>query len=378
MSMEFNKLAAAVLMAGIVAMLCGFLARQLFHVEHPEEMAYAIAGVGGPAEQPEAPAEEALDPVLPLLAEADPANGEALFRACVACHTVEEGGANKVGPNLWGVVGRPIASHEGFAYSDGLSQHAGETWTYENLNHFIHAPREFAPGTKMTYGGMRKVEDRADVIAFLRQHAAEPVPLPTQEEIDAVMQEAAAEPAEGAAEGEAAAAEGGDGGSATAEGAASEGAATEGSTAEGTAEGQAATEGEGAGDTQQAAADGGGDPLLTAIAAADPAEGEKKARVCVACHTFDQGGPNKVGPNLYGVIGQAFAHLEGYNYSQAFQEAHEAGRTWSYADLDAYLANPREFLPGNKMTFAGLKKAEDRAAVIAYLRQQHDNPPPLD
>ena len=114
------------------------------------------------------------------------------------------------------------------------------------------------------------------------------------------------------------------------------------------------------------------------IAAADPAEGEKVARKCVACHSFDQGGPNKVGPNLYNVVGGPVAHLEDYNYSSAFEELHEAGETWTYDQLWTYLQDPRGTVPGTKMSFAGLKKDDELAAVIAYLRQQTENPPPLE
>lgn len=132
------------------------------------------------------------------------------------------------------------------------------------------------------------------------------------------------------------------------------------------------------GQQQAAATEGGGEGPLALIAAADPAQGEKVARKCAACHSFDEGGPNKVGPNLYGVVGAALAHRDDYSYSSAFQEHKEAGETWTYEKLWAYLHDPRAEVPGTKMSFAGLKKDEEVAAMIAYLREQTQDPPPLE
>ncbi|MBK8176472.1 MAG: cytochrome c family protein [Rhodospirillales bacterium] len=134
------------------------------------------AAVEAPAAPAAAPAAAA--DIKTLLASADPAAGEKVFGKCKACHNAENGGPNQVGPNLWGVVGRPIAHHEGFNYSAALSAKNGETWTYEELNTFITSPKAFVPGTKMTFPGLPKPEDRANVIAFLRTKADSPVPLP--------------------------------------------------------------------------------------------------------------------------------------------------------------------------------------------------------
>jgi cytochrome c len=374
MSLEFNKIAAAVLMAGIIAMFSGFIARLLFHVEPLHENAYSIAGVGEPTAPTGGGAAPAPEPILGLLASADAAKGEATFKkACTTCHTIEQGGPNKIGPNLWGVVGRSVASHEGFAYSSAMQAHEG-TWTYHELSVYLTAPAKHVPGTKMTYAGLKKVQDRADLIAYLREQAPTPAPLPTQEEIDAEAKAAAGpsevtpeqhtEQTEGQAEEQA---------EAQASGEASQPAAGTTTTEQSQ---PAAGSGEPAA-TQEAQA-GAADPeLREAIAAADPALGERVARQCATCHTFDNGGANKVGPNLYGVVGALFGHIEGFNYSKVFQEAHAAGRTWTYEELAGYLANPKAYIPGNKMTFVGLKKPEDVAAIIAYLRQHHDNPPPL-
>lgn len=118
---------------------------------------------------------------------------------------------------------------------------------------------------------------------------------------------------------------------------------------------------------------GGGGDLAALIGAADPEQGKQIARKCLACHSFEPGGPNKVGPNLAGVVGADIASKD-YAYSDALKSKEG---TWTYQNLDAFLAAPKGWAPGTKMAFPGLKKPEERAAVIAYLRSLTDNPPPL-
>ena len=193
--MELNKIFAAVLVAGIVAMLSGFVAKLFVHPAELEKEAYPIeaaadAGAGGPA-APQGP-----EPLLELIAGADPARGQQVAKVCAQCHQFEKGGPNGLGPNLWGVVGHDIGSHAGFAYSDDIAKHEG-SWTYDQLNHFLWKPKAFAPGTKMNFIGIKKPEDRAAVIAWLRTLSDSPVPLPAQSEIDA--EKAAAAPPAAAA-----------------------------------------------------------------------------------------------------------------------------------------------------------------------------------
>jgi cytochrome c len=116
--------------------------------------------------------------VAPLLAKASAENGQAIAKKCMACHDFTKGGPNKVGPNLWGIVGNKVAHlGDGFAYSDAMKNHGG-TWDYDNLNDFIAHPNVHIKGTKMAFAGLKKPEERADVLAWLRQQADSPVPLP--------------------------------------------------------------------------------------------------------------------------------------------------------------------------------------------------------
>lgn len=180
-TLEINKIIAAVLTAGIAASFSGFVADLLIHPKMPEENAYVLAGA---AEEPAAADEVEEAPAQPfgvLLAAAEPSDGESVAKKCTSCHTFDEGGANRIGPNLWNVVNRPVAGVEDFSYSSALEDMADQQWTYENLSGFLANPREYAPGTKMTFAGISKDEDRADLIAYLRTLSDSPPPLPETE-----------------------------------------------------------------------------------------------------------------------------------------------------------------------------------------------------
>jgi cytochrome c len=180
-SFEFNKIAGAVLGTALVVFGLNELAGILYHAEAPEKQGFAVevAEAAGEAAGGEAAAEAAPAVSLgTLLASADAAKGQTVFKACAACHDATKGGPNKVGPNLWGIVGRNHGVHEGFAYSDAMAALKDKPWSYEALNEFIHAPKQAVPGTKMAYGGLKKDADRANLLAYLATLSDAPVPFP--------------------------------------------------------------------------------------------------------------------------------------------------------------------------------------------------------
>ena len=168
-SFEWNKIIASVLTALIVAMVSGILANQLVRPKELEKPVFLVQGAeqtaAAPAEQQ--PAAEKLEPIAPLLAKADPKRGEQLAKVCTTCHTFKKGEPNKIGPNLWDVTEEQIASVPGFQFSAALEKDKNEKWDPEKLNEWLHNPQSFAKGTKMTFAGFPKAQDRADVIAFL-------------------------------------------------------------------------------------------------------------------------------------------------------------------------------------------------------------------
>ncbi len=184
-SMEVNKAIAAVLAAGIAFMVTGMVADGLVTVTPLQQTAIKIdtskfdAGAAPAAAVAAAP--KPMVPIATLLATADPAKGEAFAKkVCAACHTFTDGGHAGVGPNLYNVVGGPHAHMQGYSYSDAMKKVAatGSNWTYDELNKWLASPQDYAPGTKMTYTGIKDDGTRADVIAYLRTLSPNPLPLP--------------------------------------------------------------------------------------------------------------------------------------------------------------------------------------------------------
>ena len=183
-----NTINGWVLFAGVVALGASIVTGEVFHSERPEKMGYPIEGVAVEGE-----GGEAAKPIEFYLASADVAKGEQVFKKCAACHNVDQGGANALGPNLWGVVGKPHGVHPGFAFTDALKGVAGP-WDFKALDAWLANPKKYAPGTKMTFAGLGNPQDRADIIAYLNAHGSNlPLPAAPPPEATASADKAAAE-----------------------------------------------------------------------------------------------------------------------------------------------------------------------------------------
>ena len=378
-SFELNKIAGAVLFALLVAFGLSIFSEIIFETEVPETPGYAIAvaetPAGGEHGGGEAPASE---PIAVLLAKADAGAGEGVAKKCLGCHSFAQGEPNKTGPNLWEIVNRPIASHEGYEYSEPMHAFAeqAKTWDYEHLNAFLHEPaghraedqdvvprpeeRRRAgqcdrlsphacrkPRAAAASGGRRAcgaggaaaAPGRGSAAAALRRQAA---PAEQQAAQPATPPAAPAAPAEPPA--------------APAEQQAAQPATPPRrrpplrsssklpsrslrprlrrlqdplSPRRRPAEAPAAP----------AAAPAGGFAAL--VAAGDVAKGQTFAKRCGACHTFEKDGANKVGPHLWGIVDRPIASVADFEYSPAMTEFAAGGKTWTYDELSAYLENPK-------------------------------------
>ncbi len=183
--LEINKIIAAVLLAGIIAMVAGIVSESLFVSGHGgQEQAkrgYTIPGAeeaivaagAAPA------AEEAPVDIAPFMAKADLAAGEAQLKKCTACHTFDKGGRNGVGPNQYGLVGSAVAHAEGYAYSEALKAlHGKKQWGFQELSEFLANPKKSVPGNKMAFAGIKNPQDRANLIAYLNTLSDKPLALP--------------------------------------------------------------------------------------------------------------------------------------------------------------------------------------------------------
>ena len=317
-----NKIAAALLTAGLIFWGANRIATVLVPQEAPKTPAIKLAGLPAigasmPQAAPQA-APSGPSSVIPLLSRADVAKGKAFVQEqCSACHTFTQGGPNGVGPNLYGVLGGPMFAKAGFNFSSAAKAKAKGNWNYAKMNDWLTSPASYAPGTAMSYAGIKNTQTRADVIAYLRTLATTPLPLPSAAEVKAASAPTAP------------------------------------------------------------AAGGTGAPAPTSMAPlfahADIAKGQALVQEqCASCHSVTKGGPTIVGPNLYGIVGAKMFSHPGFSYSAAVKA--KAGGTWTAQTLSAWLKSPMTFAPGTMMAYPGIKNDQTRADVIAYLNKNSASP----
>ena len=195
MSLESNKVFAAVLSSALLIMVISMVAESVFHEEQTKP-AFTIEVASTDA------AEEVVEEgpsLAELLQTADASKGERQFAKCKSCHTVEKGGRDGTGPHLYGILGRDVAASDGFKYSGALSEHGG-AWTYELLDEWLASPKKTVPGTSMAFAGIRKEEQRADLIAYLRSFSDNPPALPEVVAVEEAAEEAVEDAMDGAAD----------------------------------------------------------------------------------------------------------------------------------------------------------------------------------
>mgnify|MGYP006198489521 CR=1 FL=1 len=178
-SFELNKIIGAVLMTALIVIGINKISDIIFHIEKPQQSAYKVEGVESvTSSQITAEVKEVVElNIKEVLAMGTIAHGEKVFKKCSACHIVAKGGKNKIGPALYGIVGKASAVSEGYSYSKAMKAY-GKSWNFEELNGYLLKPQSYIKGTKMAFAGLRKDKDRASVILYLNSQSDSPLPKP--------------------------------------------------------------------------------------------------------------------------------------------------------------------------------------------------------
>jgi len=173
-----NKIIASIILAIILVLGINKITDIIFYVEKPEKSAYQVASVSTTTttETTSASSSSGSGEIMALLASASVADGEKVFKKCAACHSIAKGGGNKIGPALWGVLGRQAGSVSDYKYSKAMAAH-GKKWSFEEMNSFLIKPRDWIKGTKMSFAGLKSKNDRVAVILYMNKKTDSPLPL---------------------------------------------------------------------------------------------------------------------------------------------------------------------------------------------------------
>jgi len=174
-----NKIIVSIVFAIILVLGINKVTDVIFYVEKPEKSAYQVASVTTVASTTSAETDSANSDsgnIMTLFASASAAEGAKVFKKCAACHSIAEDGGNKIGPALWGVLGRPAGSIPGYKYSKAMVAHS-KNWSFEEMNGFLIKPKDWIKGTKMSFAGLKNAKERAAVILFLNENTNSPLPL---------------------------------------------------------------------------------------------------------------------------------------------------------------------------------------------------------
>ena len=174
-----NKIIVSVVLAIILVLGINKITDVIFYVEKPEKSAYQVASVASDADgisTEDSSVGSESGNIMALFASASAAEGAKVFKKCAACHSIAEGGANKIGPALWGVIGRKVGSVSDYKYSKAMAAH-GKNWSFEEMNGFLIKPKDWIKGTKMSFAGLKNAKDRAAVILYMNENSNNPLPI---------------------------------------------------------------------------------------------------------------------------------------------------------------------------------------------------------
>ena len=174
-----NKIIVSIVLALVLILGINKITDVIFYVEKPEKSAYQVASVTTVASSTSAETNSVnseSENIMALFASTSATEGAKVFKKCAACHSIAEGGSNKIGPALWGVLGRPAGSVSGYKYSKAMASH-GKNWSFEEMNGFLVKPKDWIKGTKMSFAGLRSAKDRAAVILYMNENSSNPLPL---------------------------------------------------------------------------------------------------------------------------------------------------------------------------------------------------------